>query len=108
MTNNAGQNSAAASRLSLRIGAALYNARQELGTTQTEVADEAGVTQSLISMIEKGHRNKKFDLDQLDTIARAVGKESLSELIADAEALDRAPEEIVANALKYANRPWGE
>lgn len=75
--------------------------------TQGDIASEVGIAQSLISMMEKGHRNRKFDLDQLEAIAEAVGF-SLSELIAEAELLDVAPEEIVENALKFANRPWGK
>lgn len=51
---------------------ALYNARQEAGLTQKELAARLGISQACITQIERGRRNLTFST--LQRYARACGK----------------------------------
>ena len=56
----------------LQTALALYNAREEAGLTQMELAERAKTTQATIARIERGD-NVSFE--KLAQIAHAMGKE---------------------------------
>lgn len=56
----------------LSTAIALYNAREEAGLTQVELAERANTTQATIARIERGD-NVSFD--KLSSIAHAMGKQ---------------------------------
>ncbi|BDR57032.1 helix-turn-helix domain-containing protein [Xylocopilactobacillus apis] len=55
----------------LSAALALYDAREEAGLTQTELAEQANTTQATISRIEQGDN---ISIDKLSSIANALGK----------------------------------
>ncbi|MFH1739802.1 MAG: helix-turn-helix transcriptional regulator [bacterium] len=71
--------------LNRRVGIAIRRLRQFSKLTQNELAESADTTQSLISMIENGKRNKYINLNTLRKIAIAVGEDNLASLIRFAE-----------------------
>lgn len=50
---------------------ALYHAREEVGLTQADLAERAGVPQSTIARIERGDN---VTIDKLSEIAHALGR----------------------------------
>ncbi len=71
--------------LSLRLGIIIRRLRQSLGISQKHLANAAGIDQSMISLIEKGKRNTRINLNSLQAIARELKQDSVSTLIAFAE-----------------------
>ncbi|RJP18555.1 MAG: XRE family transcriptional regulator [Candidatus Omnitrophota bacterium] len=68
-----------------RIGIAVRDLRNLHGITQVQLAKEACIAQSMVSMIENGRRNACVNLNALQRIARVLKQNSLSEFIALAE-----------------------
>jgi transcriptional regulator with XRE-family HTH domain len=64
-----------------------------LKMSQDDLAEKSGVSQSMISCLELGERNEKFNLNFLQQIALVLGWESLAEFIEFAEA--HPPDELI-------------
>ena len=71
--------------LNRRIGIAVRDLRNLHGITQVQLSKEAGIAQSMVSMIENGQRNTRVNLNALQRIAHVLKQDSLSEFIAFAE-----------------------
>ncbi|HSS35685.1 MAG TPA: helix-turn-helix transcriptional regulator, partial [Patescibacteria group bacterium] len=63
-----------ASAVATRLGVALRDARHRSGLTQAEVGDAAGVSQTLVSGIERGH-GAATSVETLARLAAAVGEQ---------------------------------
>ena len=82
-----------------RVGLYLRQARKNKGLTIDQVATDADFTTSALSMLEKGVRNERINLDKLRVLALMVGYPSLSKLIADAEN-NLTDEQVIARGEK--------
>lgn len=71
--------------LAPRIGAVVRQLREATGLSQEELAEQAGLHRTYISLVERGRRN--ITVDALSQIAEALGVYP-SRLIADAEKAD--------------------
>ena len=60
--------------VAIRLGIGLRDARLTAGRTQAEIADRAGVSQGLISLIERGH-GRSASIETWACIAAAVGEQ---------------------------------
>lgn len=74
--------------LGRRLGVAIQHLRLVQGITQKALADEVSTTQASISQIENGRRESRVNLELLERISNALGKNHLSELIREAEMLE--------------------
>lgn len=68
--------------LAPRVGRVVRQLRKEIGLSQEELAAEAGLHRTYISLVERGQRN--ITVDALSQIAEALGVYP-SRVIADAE-----------------------
>jgi transcriptional regulator with XRE-family HTH domain len=57
--------------LRMDFGRRLREARQRAGLSQAQVAERAGIKQTHVSRVERGHRN--LTLDTIEALAQAVG-----------------------------------
>lgn len=71
--------------LAPRIGIVVRQLREATGLSQEELAEQAGLHRTYISLVERGRRN--ITVDALSQIAEALGVYP-SRLIADAEKAD--------------------
>ena len=76
---------------SMRIGSAISLARNNLGLTKKELAENIGLSPSAITRIEKGERS--LSLQTAQDIARALGLR-LSQLVTIAESILKPEDEI--------------
>ena len=74
--------------LSVRIGMVIRQQRIIQKMTQEHLAASAGITQSMLSMIENGRRNSRINLNALERVANALKKKGVSSIIQLAEAPD--------------------
>ncbi|WP_081887508.1 MULTISPECIES: helix-turn-helix transcriptional regulator [unclassified Verrucomicrobium] len=72
--------------LSVRFGWVLRSCRQELGLSQEELAEMAGLHATYIGLVERGKRNPS--IDAASQLASALNR-PLSALIASAESTKR-------------------
>jgi len=63
----------------IRVGQVVRDARLAAGLSQVQLAEQTGIDQALISKLERGQHQPRFDT--LDKIARSIGL-SVSELLA--------------------------
>ena len=68
--------------LAPRVGRVIRKYREDKGLSQEELAEEAGLHRTYISLVERGHRN--ISVDALSQIAEALGVYP-SRLMSDAE-----------------------
>jgi transcriptional regulator with XRE-family HTH domain len=73
------------SSLSFRIGMVIRQLRTAQGMTQAKLATLTGVRQNMLSMIERGERNSRINVEALERIAKALNHCSLSSFIQIAE-----------------------
>lgn len=74
--------------LAPRVGRAIRELRERTGLSQEELAAEAGLHRTYISLVERGQRN--ITVDALSQIAEALGVYP-SRLIAEAERGEAKP-----------------
>lgn len=70
--------------LTLRVGEAVRRHRQDAGLSQEQLAEQAGLHRTAVSLIERGQRSPS--VETLHRICVALGI-SVSHLVADAEAV---------------------
>ncbi|OGN82695.1 MAG: hypothetical protein A2082_04685 [Chloroflexi bacterium GWC2_70_10] len=87
--------------LAPHVGRAIRQLRESTGLSQEELAAEAGLHRTYISLVERGRRN--ITVDALSQIAEALGVYT-SRLIADAEK-DAAPAASSQSTQKARRRP---
>ena len=77
----------AVERVSQSIGSTIHGLRigARPPVSQARLASISGVSQQMISNLERGDRSSNFNLDSLRAIALALGQPSLASLIFAAE-----------------------
>lgn len=70
-------------KINREIGQVLKDRRRLLGITQSEIAKRTGITQPIVSRIERGYAN--FTIEQLIKYSNAVGLQATINLSAKKE-----------------------
>ncbi|RJP31327.1 MAG: XRE family transcriptional regulator [Candidatus Omnitrophota bacterium] len=80
--------------ISERIGIALQMLREQKGLTQKTLAEQTGVKQAMISLIENGKRNTKINIESLHSLASVLHPQGLTGIFALAEHVPEVDEVI--------------
>lgn len=87
------------------LGLNIAKLRRKAGLTQAELAEKAGTTQAVISRIESGRGNPRYDL--MERIATATGKPLRLTLGADTVVSRQERRDRVRQALgDFEFNPW--